>query len=223
MERLRGATFILLAVLLGLTLPSARAAVIPLKSGDGINESNNITGPNVLIAVHPAWQPNAVGQWVSYADTGQPGTVAVPNVGDFMTLPNPNPPSAIFYEVFVLPYGHNTGHVDIWADDTARVYLDQTLLIDAYAIQGDACTALPIGCTPGNGASFDLTALHLAAGQHAHAGSLPARRWTVWRHVPGLDCIHPRTGHVRPDRGRTPRAAPGAAAQAGLTSNLDSA
>ena len=161
----RGPSIIVFAVLAGLGLPSARATVIPLNSGDGIGELNNL-GPNVLINVHPVWKQNDAGKWVSYADTGEPRTITTPDTPLPITLPDPNPPSAIFYEAFVLPYGNNTGHVDIWADDTARVYLDQVLLIDANPIQGSACTAGPIGCTPGNAGSFDLTALHLSAGPH---------------------------------------------------------
>jgi len=171
-KHLRHTSIIALAVLLGLALPSARAALIPLNSGDGIgeyNNFNNLIGPNVLINVHPVWKPNEVNKWVSYGNTGEPRTITTPDVPDPITLPNPNLPSATFYEVFVLPYWHNTGHVDIWADDTARVYLDQVLLIDANPVQGINCGAGPIGCTPNNVGSFDLTALHLSAGPHTLA------------------------------------------------------
>ncbi len=173
----------------------ATAGIIPLNS-DLQNESNSITGANVQIKwLYPAtgsdpntgWQPNGADYfWVSYADTGYPpnpaGDSGQPpqnwpvNVPDPIVLPNPNAPTATFYEYFALPYDINTGSIRIWADDTARVHLNKknnagdyellTLLMDANPNQGVYCAAGSIGCTPAAAGIFDLGSLHLAAGAY---------------------------------------------------------
>jgi hypothetical protein len=55
----------------------------------------------------------------------------------------------------------------VWADDTAGVYVDGAEQIAARtaADLGTSCVSVPVGCTPGTGASF-LNIL-LAAGDHA--------------------------------------------------------
>jgi len=177
-----------------LAIPAiAMADSIVLKSNlvNEWNVRNGNTGPNVKItAPYPlsgtddGWEQNGSDYfWVSYADTGYPdecyqgidNPLWPSNVRGTITLPNPEPPTAVFYESFSLPYDINTGSVTIWADDTARVYLGKkdnigdyiwTLLMDANPIQGTYCADGPIGCTPSNGQTFNFNNLHLASGDY---------------------------------------------------------
>jgi hypothetical protein len=167
------APMFLLMLLAVLTLPSLGVATTILLNSDLSSESNSVTGTNVLIGVHPAWEPNGADYfWVSYADTGSPGTVSPVNVVNPITLPNPNPATAIFYEDFTLPYNSNTGSVEVWADDTARVSLRNVtlgtllLLKEANTLQDGACAAGPIGCEPLEGFMIDLSVMNLTAASY---------------------------------------------------------
>jgi hypothetical protein len=137
---------------------AAAATPIPLNSGDdlsGITEFNNLTGANVLITPHPAWRPNGVGLWVSYANTGYGQTTPPPN--------STTTPLAIFYEVFTLPTPSIAGSVTVWADDTAAVFIDGVQIWWPNFTQG-TCAAGPIGCEPNEGGAVSLAGL--PAGQH---------------------------------------------------------
>lgn len=129
----------------------AQGATINFSSGDGVNEQNN-TGPgyatigaNVLINPNPAWGTAPGSLWVSYADTGTPGTVSPPNT----TI---GTPTAKFFEL--LPVGTYFVTLNIYADDTAGVYLEDAsnlygLLLKApNPNQDSACSDAPIGCQP---------------------------------------------------------------------------
>jgi hypothetical protein len=129
----------------------AQGATIGYSSGDGVNEYN-YTGPayatiglNVLINPNSAWGTAPGSLWVSYADTGTPGTVSPPNT----TI---GTPTAIFYET--LPVGTYFITLNIFADDTAGVYLEDatnlygTLLKAPNPNQDSACSDAPIGCQP---------------------------------------------------------------------------
>ncbi len=130
---------------------AANATTITFASGDGVGESNSVTGVNVLINVHTAWEPNGVGKWVSYADTGSPGTVSVPNTSLSV-------PTALFYEDFILGAGPHTATFTVWADDTATVFINGfSLAPPPNPTIGTNCTTGPIGCTPANGFTFHLT------------------------------------------------------------------
>jgi hypothetical protein len=119
--------------------------VIPFGS-DLVNESNNVTGTNVVINAHPAWGSLAPYSWISYANTGSPGTVSPTNTSI------PGTPTAIFKEM--LPAGTNFLIVTVFADDTADVYLFDPanpmglLLKVANPVQDGACAKGPIGCQP---------------------------------------------------------------------------
>jgi hypothetical protein len=183
---IRAFRYSLLIATLGLGLPVAHAGIVDINStGDPGSESTNM-GPDYLVPVSPAWQPNGTGYgWVSYGETGcntfvpatgmcTPGpenpAAAVGNI----TLSGPGDPAtptAIFYKDFTLPYDVNTGSIQVWADDTARVYLDgpggqQQLLIDANPNLGSNCANAPIGCLPGMDASFNITAMNLTSGNY---------------------------------------------------------
>ncbi len=67
-----------LALLATIFAMAGWATVIPFGS-DLMNESNSVTGTNVIINAHPAWGSLPPYSWVSYADTGFPGTVRPPN------------------------------------------------------------------------------------------------------------------------------------------------
>ena len=130
---------------------TAGATTINFASGDGVGESNNVTGVNVLINVSAAWQQNGAGKWISYADTGAPGTVVVPNT-------NIGIPTALFYEDFQLGEGTHTATFSVWADDTASVSINGFALSPLpNPVQGGVCAEGPIGCTPDNGFTFNIT------------------------------------------------------------------
>lgn len=172
----------LLIAVVAVELPVS-AAIIDVNS-DLTNSSNNVTGVDQAIPVVPVWQPNgAAYQWISYSNTtcrsldlvtGQ-CTLSPANppaaIGDITLSGDPvADPTAIFYKDFTLPFDVNTGSITVWADDTARVYLDtptsQLLLIDANPTLGGHCSDEPIGCVPGMQATFDISALNLASGDY---------------------------------------------------------
>ena len=115
---------------------------------DLLNEGNNITFSNTSINPHPAWASLPPYQWISYAATGQPGSVSPPNT-------NLSSPTAVFYEY--LPLGTNAINFTVFADDTAAVYLIDganpggVLLQAANPVQDAACAAGAIGCQPNEG------------------------------------------------------------------------
>jgi hypothetical protein len=145
---------------------NARATTIFLNSNSTAADARqfNNLGNDVLITPHSAWNPNGAGLWISYADTGVGGSVSPPNASDPITLPNPTAPTATFFLTFSLPYAGNSGTLSVWADDTARVWVDSILLIDANPTQGSACADAPVSCTTANGAVLSLSGL--AQGDH---------------------------------------------------------
>jgi len=75
-------------------------------------------------------------------------------------------PTAVFYQTFTLAAA-SSGGLDVWADDTAGVWLDDgvvtegngsggTLLVVPNGNLGDNCADGPISCTFGNNASISL-------------------------------------------------------------------
>jgi hypothetical protein len=181
---------IILLLLAAVAIPAAAVAdIIPINS-DLMNEGNSITGQNVQVQwLYPpddtgqhGWQPNGPDYfWVSYDDTGYPPpgfshAEWPPSVSDPIVLPQPNPPTAIFYESFSLPYDVNVGTMTIWADDTARVYLGSlndeangfvwSLLRDANPIQDTYCADGQVGCEPGEGLTVDFSDLSLSSGTY---------------------------------------------------------
>jgi hypothetical protein len=78
----------------------------------------------------------------------------------------PSTPTAIFYNIFDLPAGDTfTGTLSVWADDTARVYLDGILLTDANPVPGGNCANAPIGCLPSTVGVFNISS-DLLAGEN---------------------------------------------------------
>lgn len=117
------------------------------------------------IAAHPLWQeenPRGHGAvWVSYADTGIDGSTLAPRRG---SAQNPDGQAIIMTLSETFTIGEYGGHLDlmIWADDTARVYVDGDPLIEPVFAQG-VCAASAIGCEPDEYGFLDLA---LAAGDH---------------------------------------------------------
>jgi hypothetical protein len=153
-----------------------------------VNESNSKTGTDVSLspsAVSPAWAPTGPGfEWVSYADTGcntfvpltgacVPGPNNPVAVSGTITGPNAVSPTAIFYKTFTITDSFDSGNLHIWADDTARVWLDPgtittgdgsggTMLVEANPLLTTNCSFTP-GCLPGMDA---VVPLNLAAGTY---------------------------------------------------------
>ena len=125
------------------------AGAASINSGDGIGETNNVTGVNVIINPHPAWSPNADGKWISYAQTGYEGSEYPPNTSFDV-------PTASFLELFNVTH-ISQGSVTVWADDTADVWLNGTQIASHNPVQDGACAAGPIGCEIGEGLTLNLT------------------------------------------------------------------
>jgi hypothetical protein len=161
----------LLLVVLIAGIP-ALAGTVDIFSGPGLG-SNNQNVANTGIPASPAWAPPPAGaEWISYGDTG---------CNDFVALtgrctPGPaNPagtsvnstPTAIFYQTFTVTDTFDSGYVNVWADDTASVWLDTGAINSgdgsggilewmANGTLGNNCADAPIGCTTGLDASIPL-------------------------------------------------------------------
>jgi PEP-CTERM motif len=144
--------------------------------------SNNKTGTNVSVVSPPAWATSSNAndyEWISYGDTGCNSSTINP------CTPGPNnppattvggTPTAIFYQTFTLTTA-SSGTLDVWADDTASVWLDTgtvtfgtgsggTLLDPANAILGPNCANHvnnTVGCTQNNDGVIPLS---LSAGTY---------------------------------------------------------
>ena len=133
-------------------LTACRADTILLNSGVSVGGWNSVTGTNVLIEAHPVWAVTPEARWISYANTGYGGTVATNAPGET--------PTATFYQDFYMTVDTNraVGNITVWADDTASVFLDGTLLLGRSFEMGLHCTATGIGCVPGHGVNlqFDI-------------------------------------------------------------------
>jgi hypothetical protein len=141
----------------------ASAGTIDIYSTPGTG-SNNITGANTSVVPDPSWAvpENSNYGWISYSATAEPAATTITGT-----------PTATFYETFTLT-GASMGYLDVWADDTAGVWLDDgtvaagngssgTLLEAPNATLGTHCADSPIGCTPGNDAVIPLS---LSAGTY---------------------------------------------------------
>jgi len=188
--RSRVLLFVLLASAVLIALPShfggvATAGTVDIYS-NLVNETNNKTGTDVSLSpdkMSPAWAPTGPGyEWISYGDTGCneyvvltgtciPGPANPPAAQGTINGPNPVAATAIFYKTFTVTDALDSGYLNVWADDTARVWLDPgtittgdgsgidggTMLIDANPILGTNCAGGPIGCLPGMDATFNLS------------------------------------------------------------------
>lgn len=138
--------------------------------------SNSKGVPNVAIVVTPAWAipTNPAYEWISYAQTGcetfDPATGrCTANSNEPPGTPVTGNPTATFYQTFTLT-SESSGDLEVWADDTAGVWLDNgavtsgtgrvgTVLWAPNGNLGPNCANAPIGCTGSNGAIIPLNNL----------------------------------------------------------------
>jgi len=155
-------TFTFKTLLAAATLTLANSAIaIPFMSGD-FNAGESCTSYldtscNLqIINAHPLWQPSSStggAQWVSISDSGQPGSDSIPNDSStpYMTVTETFNFSVASFLSF-----------DIWADDTAEVWLDGVSLFSPNKTQ-NICANGTIGCEPLEFEHFDWA---LSAGEH---------------------------------------------------------
>jgi hypothetical protein len=167
------------SICLGLLLSGgiASAGTFDIWSSPGVG-TNNITGTNTSVVAAPSWAvpANSNYEWISYNATG---CYSVANNSCASGTLNPpattitGTPTAIFYQTFSLPADY-VGNLDVWADDTAGVWLDSgkvtsgngsggTLLEAANGTLGPHCASAAIGCMAGTDAVIPL---NLSAGTY---------------------------------------------------------
>lgn len=122
---------------------------LPLLSGDGTETCSKglLLGGGACtvhtITPHPLWQPahpaGSQAVWIAYDDTGYGGTTLAP--WDFTN------PLMTITETWLASTG-STLHLDVWADDTARIRIDGTEVI-APNFSQNICADGVIGCEPG--------------------------------------------------------------------------
>jgi hypothetical protein len=155
----------------------ALAGTVNIWSSPGVG-SNNITGTNTSVVVAPSWAvpTNSNYEWISYGGTGCDavgGNSCGTGPADPAATTITGTPTAIFYQTFTLATA-SIGNLDVWADDTAGVWLDNgtvasgngsggTLLDAPNGTLGSNCAASSIGCTAGNDAVIPLS---LSAGTY---------------------------------------------------------
>ncbi len=160
------------ALCLGLAAQTEATVIASQPGGGGsctLGPGSGLDGTTcMLVAIdpHPAWQPGDPfgqgAQWVSYADTGVGGSTLAPHKGS-ATNPDGRQMIMSVTESFVIGLGGGSLYFRIWADDTADVWLDGTLLFAANFTQG-TCAAGVIGCEPNEFGEIDIPGL--AAGEH---------------------------------------------------------
>ena len=140
--------------------PVAHAATVII-SGDGTETCTQ--GPALgsgscnVQTISPAstWQQNNPGGsdalWISYADTGRPGTVTAP-AGHVAT----------FSESFSTGAG-SILYLEVWADNTAEVSIDSVTVFSANFSSDAVCASGPIGCEPGEQGIINYTFLDSGA------------------------------------------------------------
>jgi hypothetical protein len=158
----------------------ATAGTIDIWSAPNLG-SNDRTGTNTSVLVSPAWAVPTNSndyEWISYTDTGCNTFVVAtgrctPGPGNPSATTVTGTPTAIFYQTFTLT-GAASGNLDVWADDTAGVWLDSgtvtsgtgssgTLEWAANGVLGSNCAITAIGCLANNDAVIPL---NLSAGTY---------------------------------------------------------
>lgn len=140
--------------------PTAHAGTIHLNSAPGLATS---LGPTtVAITPHSLWQVNnpvnpgdpsdSSAVWISYMLSGFNGSQFQPHMG--------TTPVVSIFKNFTSSAGQL--FLNVWADDTADVYLDGNLLMGAVFTQS-ICSGQPIGCRPEDAGVFNVP---ITAGSH---------------------------------------------------------
>lgn len=137
-----------------LAVVPAEAALVQIDSKAGLATS---AGPStVAITPHPLWQSNnpsgSSAVWISYKDSGYGGSQFQPYLG--------TTPVVSIFDSFTSGAGLFT--LNVWADDTAEVFLDGVSLISPKFTQS-SCSGQPIGCLPDDAGVFSLA---IGAGFH---------------------------------------------------------
>ena len=126
------------------------------------------TGTTVAITPHPLWQVNnpfgSEAVWISYADTGYGGSVLAPPNGSATNLDGTHVIMTVT-DSFAAGIGDSL-HLTVWADDTARVFIDGAQVFAPNFTQ-NICANGQIGCTPANGGVIDY--VFQTGGQHTLA------------------------------------------------------
>lgn len=134
------------------TVP-VKAATILINSGAGLAYSNldssgqyngiGASGLTVTTGVHPSWQQNnpngSSAVWISYANTGYQGNHFQPSLGSTQVV--------AITDTFTAAE-NNVLNIQVWADDSAGVYVDGVLVFAPVFTQGSACSGQVIGCLP---------------------------------------------------------------------------
>jgi len=154
-------------------LASAGTVDIYSTAGSG---SNSVNGTNISLAatVSPAWAiPGSSDYgWISYDATGCNTYVVAtglctPGAANPVATTVSDAPTAIFYQTFTVTDASDSGTVNVWADDTASVYLDSGMVTTgdgssgtlewlANPVLGTNCAGAPIGCLMGMDAPISL-------------------------------------------------------------------
>jgi len=152
----------------------ASAGTIDIFSQPGTG-SNNVSGTNTGIMASPAWAAAPMGaEWISYGATGCNTFVALtgictPGPANPMGTTVTGTPTAVFYQTFTVTDALDTGTLDVWADDTAGVWLDTGTVTSGTGAGGilewaanpnlgqNCAEPMPIGCTAGTEAQIGLS------------------------------------------------------------------
>jgi hypothetical protein len=135
---------------------SAFGSTISLNSSAS-ETTNSTSSATVNIARNPSWAQALNGSsWVSYTQSGDPsgaGYVSPANGTD-----------VVFSDTFTINGTPTSGSVQVFADDTAAVFLNGVNLTPSAATVGNTyttCSNFTIGCTPATMATVNLaSALH---------------------------------------------------------------
>jgi len=160
---------------------TAVAGTIDLFSAGGVG-TNSVTGTNQAIVASPVWATAPGSVWIAaYADSGCNYTGVftghciggVDNPAGVSGALTAEDVTATFYYTFTLTGDSNTGTLNIWADDTATVYLENgtvsegtgsgTPLFLADPNLGNNCANAAISCTQNLGGGIPLA---LSAGTY---------------------------------------------------------
>ncbi|MGC9949427.1 MAG: PEP-CTERM sorting domain-containing protein [Bryobacteraceae bacterium] len=150
----------------------ATAGTIDIFSQPGTG-SNSVSGTNQGVMSSPVWATPPTGaEWISYGATGCNTFVALtglctPGAENPVATTITGAPTAIFYQTFTVSGSNYAGVLDVWADDTAGVWLDTgtvttgtgsggTLEWAPNATLGQNCSGQPIGCVEGMDAQIGL-------------------------------------------------------------------
>ena len=127
---------------------SISAAPVTFHSGPSDGGNDRSPG-NIVIAPRGVWATEPGSQWISFMDTGV-GGVTLPD--DFIN------PFASFWVNFTLPSSlHHTGTINVWADDTADVYLNNLLIGSAAPALGANCASTAPSCIKILGGRYTVT------------------------------------------------------------------